>query len=77
MNVYGTRRVAPTRAGIEISQNACVSVSRKPAAGSITTVIDHSCQTTKPRNSQKIDQRRLRPAIARPSPSHWTWSSGS
>ena len=37
-----------------------------PAPGSITTTMLHSCQMMKPRNSAKIDQRRLRWAIERP-----------
>src|SRR5690606_29938912 len=60
MNVYGKRSVAPTRLGIEMSQNVCPTSNAKPAAGSEITTIDQSCQTTNPRNSAKIDQRRLR-----------------
>ena len=66
MNVYGNRRVAPTRLGSEISQNDSAVVSSKPADGSITTTMLHSCQTTKPRNSAKIDQPRFRLAIRLP-----------
>ena len=51
---------------MEMSQNTWAVVRSKPAAGSWTATIDHSCHTTKPRNSQKIDQRRFVPAIARP-----------
>ncbi len=75
-NVYGKRRVAPTRLGSEISQKDSVVVSAKPAAGSITTTMLHSCQTMKPRNSAKIDQRRLRRAIARPCEAQKAASSG-
>src|SRR5690606_22839995 len=63
-------------AGIEMSQKIWPVSKVNPAAGSDTTTIDHSCQTTKPRNSAKIDQPRFRRAMARPWPSHCTWSSG-
>src|SRR5579859_1047401 len=46
MNVYGMRRVAPTRLGIEMSQNVCDVSKWKPAAGSWMTTIDQSCHTT-------------------------------
>ena len=59
MNVYGNRIVAPTRLGSEMSQNASELLKAKPAAGSITTTMLHSCQTMKPRNSAKIDQREV------------------
>ncbi len=65
-NEYGMRRVAPTRLGMEMSQKISPVLRSKPAAGSVTATIDQSCQTTKPRNSAKIDQRRLRRAMARP-----------
>src|SRR5688572_2689612 len=58
-NEYGMRSVAPTRLGIEMSQKISPVPSAKPAAGSDTTTTLQSCQTTKPRNSAKIDQRRL------------------
>src|SRR6187431_1582752 len=60
-----------------MSQNVWVMSKVKPAAGSCTTTIPHSCQTMKPRNSAKIDQRRLRVATARPPPSHCSAFSGS
>jgi hypothetical protein len=77
MNVYGMRRVAPTRLGMEMSQKISPVVNSKPAAGRETTTTDQSCQTTNPRNSAKIDQRRLREATPLPSASHWAVSSGS
>src|SRR5690606_24284701 len=49
----------------------------KPAPGRKTTTIDHSCHTTKPRNSQAMDQARLRLAMARPPPFHCAVSSAS
>src|SRR5215218_816326 len=64
------RRVAPTRLGMEISQKISEVESVKPAAGSWTTTMDQSCHTTKPRNSAKIDQLRLRRAMVRPADSH-------
>ncbi len=76
-NEYGIRSVAPTRAGIEMSQKIWLLSSAKPASGSMTATMLHSCHTTKPRNSAKIDHTRLRLAIARPGPSHWETFSGS
>ena len=76
-NEYGMRSVAPTRLGIEMSQKISPVPRSNPAFGSVTATIDHSCQTTNPRNSAKIDQRRLRRAMARPSVAHCTSSSGS
>ena len=76
-NEYGMRSVAPTRLGIEMSQKISPVLRSNPAAGSVTATIDHSCQTTNPRNSAKIDQRRLRRAMARPSVAHCTSFSGS
>src|SRR5690606_30986243 len=67
----------PTRLGIEMSQNVCPTSNAKPAAGSEITTIDQSCQTTNPRNSAKIDQRRLRLAMRRPPDSHCPSSSAS
>ena len=49
-----------------MSQNDSELVSWNPAAGSITTTMLHSCQMMNPRNSAKIDQPRLRRAMARP-----------
>src|SRR6476469_9238094 len=71
------RRVAPTRLGMEMSQKISEVEKVKPAAGSWTTTMDHSCQTTKPRNSAKMDQFRLRRAMARPAASHCSLSSAS
>src|SRR3954453_7611152 len=71
------RRVAPTRLGIEMSQKMSEVEKVKPAAGSWTTTMDHSCQTTKPRNSAKMDQLRLRRAMARPAVSHCSLFSAS
>src|SRR6478609_7043288 len=71
------RRVAPTRLGMEISQKISEVLKVNPAAGSWTTTMDHSCQTTKPRNSAKMDQLRLRRAIERPWDSHWCLFSAS
>ena len=71
------RRVAPTRLGIEMSQKIWLLSSVKPAVGSRTATMLQSCQTTKPRNSAKIDHTRLRLAIARPGPSHCARFSGS
>ena len=73
--VYGRRRVAPTSAGIEMSQKVWLMSKVKPAAGSCTTTMLQSCQTTKPRNSAKIDHLRLRLAMARPTRFHWPVSS--
>ena len=64
------RRVAPTRLGMEMSQKISRGAEVKPAAGSWTTTMDQSCQTTKPRNSAKMDQFRLRRAMERPAVSH-------
>ena len=75
-NEYGMRSVAPTRLGIEMSQKISPVLRSNPASGSVTATIDHSCHTTKPRNSAKIDQLRLRRAIGRPTVSHWVSSSG-
>src|SRR5689334_18428304 len=77
MNVYGMRSVAPTRLGMEMSQKISEVLNVNPAAGSWTTTIDHSCQTTKPRNSAKMDQLRLRRAMERPCDSHWCLFSAS
>ncbi len=74
-NVYGRRSVAPTRAGIEMSQKVWPMSKVKPAAGSCTTTMLHSCQTMNPRNSAKIDHFRLRLAMARPTRFHWLVSS--
>src|SRR4051812_15632961 len=76
MKVYGNRRVAPTRLGIEISQKICEVSKVKPAFGSCTTTMLQSCQTMKPRNSAKIDHRRLRPAMTLPTAAHWPAFSG-
>src|SRR5690349_23695048 len=70
------RRVAPTRLGIEMSQKTSPVPRSKPAAGRVTATMLQSCQTTKPRNSAKIDQFRFRRAIARPWDDHWAVSSG-
>lgn len=70
------RNVAPTRLGMEMSQKISPVESWKPAAGSETTTTDHICQTTNPRNSAKIDHRRLRAAMALPSLAHWVGFSG-
>ena len=59
-----------------MSQNSWGLVSSKPAAGSITTTMLHSCQMMNPRNSAKIDQPRFRRAIGRPSASQKAESSG-
>src|SRR5687768_7365045 len=71
------RRVAPTRLGMEISQKISEVLKVKPAAGSWTTTIDHSCQTTKPRNSAKMDQLRFLRAMERPRLSHCCLFSAS
>src|SRR6476661_7244085 len=62
---------------MEISQKISLVENLKPAEGSWTTTIDHSCQTTKPRNSAKMDQFRLRRAIERPVDSHCSLFSAS
>ncbi|CAH0327316.1 hypothetical protein SRABI128_05982 [Microbacterium sp. Bi128] len=62
---------------MEISQKISLVENLKPAEGSWTTTIDHSCQTTKPRNSAKMDQFRLRRAIERPADSHCSLFSAS
>src|SRR5215207_1725450 len=71
------RSVAPTRLGMEISQKISDVEKVKPAAGSWTTTMDQSCHTTKPRNSAKMDQYRLRFAMERPVDSHWSLFSAS
>src|SRR6059058_3331143 len=71
------RRVAPTRLGMEISQKISEVLKVNPAAGSWTTTMDHSCHTTKPRNSAKMDQFRLRRAMERPLDSHCSLFSAS
>src|SRR5690349_8504719 len=71
------RRVAPTRLGMEISQKISDVEKVKPAAGSWTTTMDQSCHTTKPRNSAKMDQFRLRRAMERPADSHCSLFSAS
>src|SRR5687768_16655304 len=71
------RSVAPTRLGIEMSQKISDVVKVNPAAGSWTTTMDQSCQTTKPRNSAKMDQFRLRRAMVRPADSHCSLFSAS
>src|SRR5688500_13436097 len=71
------RSVAPTRLGMEMSQKISDVLKVKPAPGSWTTTMDQSCQTTKPRNSAKMDQLRLRRAIERPWDSHWCLFSAS
>src|SRR5919112_736010 len=77
MKVYGMRSVAPTRLGMEISQKISDVEKLNPAAGSWTTTMDQSCHTTKPRNSAKIDQLRLRRAMVRPADSHCCLFSAS
>src|SRR5215216_1719489 len=77
IKVYGMRSVAPTRLGMEISQKISDVVIVKPAAGSWTTTMDQSCQTTKPRNSAKMDQFRFRFAMERPLDSHCSLFSAS
>lgn len=58
-----------------MSQKISPVDSWKPAAGSDTTTTDHSCHTTNPRNSAKIDHRRLRAAMALPFSAHcWAFS---
>ena len=51
VNVYGIRRVAPMRLGIEMSQNVCDVSNLKPAAGSWTVVLlgksGHNCDITR------------------------------
>ena len=42
--MYGKRSVAPTRLGIEMSQKIWLLSKAKPAAGSSTTTMLHSCQ---------------------------------
>ena len=60
---------------MEISQKICPVSKVNPAAGRETTTMLQSCQITKPRNSAKIDHRRLRAAIRFPPPSHCSGSS--
>src|SRR3712207_2162978 len=54
-NVYGIRRVAPTRLGTAMSQNCWSTVSAKPTAASCGTTMLHDAHTANPRNSAKID----------------------
>ena len=71
------RRVAPTRLGIEMSQNDLAGLEVEARLGQRDGHDAPDCQTTKPRNSAKIDQRRLRRAMLRPADAHWVSSSGS
>ena len=71
------RSVAPTRAGVDTSQNIWSTVRVKPTPFSWGTTMLHRAQTAKPRNSAKIDQPRLRRAVGRPTEVHWSGFSGS
>src|SRR5437762_1414374 len=65
-NVYGNRISEPTRPGNATSWNSWSVVKGKPACGSLVATMLQSSQIEKPRCSAKIDQMRLRRAMALP-----------
>ena len=75
-NVYGIRRVAPTRFGTAVSQNASEIVSSIPTFPRLMTTMVQSTQMLNPRFSARMLNTRFFRAIGLPSASQNSSSSG-